>query len=182
MEQLERQGVPDPLIWFTYVAAKTRTIKFLSGVMLLTERNPLHTAKEAATLAVLSEGRLMLGVGSGWCREEYEALGVSWPNRGKRLDEYIEVCRTLWREPVASYKGEFVNFERLYSDPKPPAGFVPIISADARRPRRGAAADLATAIFRRFSRHPTCRCCFPSWWRGCAKGPGKLAAIPTPSN
>jgi probable F420-dependent oxidoreductase len=126
MEHLERQGVPDPLIWFAYVAAKTRTIKFCTGVMLLTERNPLHTAKEAATLAVLSEGRLLLGVGSGWCREEYEALGVSWPNRGKRLDEYIDVCRTLWRDPVATYKGEFVNFDRLYSDPKPPGGFVPI--------------------------------------------------------
>jgi probable F420-dependent oxidoreductase len=126
MEHLERQGVPDPLIWFSYVAAKTKTLKFCTGVTLLTERNPLHTAKEAATLAVLSEGRLILGVGSGWCREEYDALGISWPNRGRRLDEYIEVCRTLWREPVASYKGEFVSFDRLYSDPKPPAGFVPI--------------------------------------------------------
>lgn len=126
MEHLERQGVPDPLIWFSYVAAKTSRIKFLTGVMLLTERNPLHTAKEAATLAVLSDDRLMLGVGSGWCREEYDALGVSWPNRGKRLDEYIEVCRTLWRDPVATYEGEFVTFDRLYSDPKPPAGFVPI--------------------------------------------------------
>ena len=126
MEHLERQGVPDPLIWFAYVAARTSRIKLCTGVMLLTERNPLQTAKEAATLAVLSKGRLQLGVGSGWCREEYEALGIAWPNRGKRLDEYIEAMRELWREPVASYRGEFVNFQRVYSDPKPPAGAVPI--------------------------------------------------------
>ena len=126
MEHLERQGVPDPLIWFAFVAAVTKRIKFCTGVMLLTERNPLHTAKEAATLAVLSGGRLQLGVGSGWCREEYEALGISWPNRGKRLDEYIAALRELWREPVASYAGEFVNFTRVYSDPKPPGGAVPI--------------------------------------------------------
>jgi len=127
MQQLERTGVPDPLIWFAFVAARTTKIKFCTGVMLLTERSPLHTAKEAATLHVLSKGRLQLGVGSGWCKEEYDALGISWPNRGKRLDEYIEAMRELWREPIASYKGEFVNFHRVYSDPKPPGGEVPII-------------------------------------------------------
>jgi probable F420-dependent oxidoreductase len=126
MDKLERSGVPDPLIWFSYVAARTTKLKFCTGVMLLTERNPVHTAKEAATLAVLSKGRLQLGVGSGWCREEYDALGVSWPNRGKRLDEYIEAMWILWRDAEASYRGDFVNFDPVYCDPKPPGGAVPI--------------------------------------------------------
>ena len=144
MDQLERSGVPDPLIWFAFVAARTSRIKFCTGVMLLTERSPLHTAKEAATLHVLSKGRLQLGVGAGWCKEEYDALGISWPNRGKRLDEYIEAMRLLWKEPVASYNGEFVKFQPIYSDPKPPGGAVPIIiggNSDAACRRAGRVGD-----------------------------------------
>ncbi len=144
MDQLERSGVPDPLIWFAFVAARTNRIKFCTGVMLLTERSPLHTAKEAATLHMLSKGRLQLGVGAGWCKEEYDALGVSWPNRGKRLDEYIEAMRLLWKEPVASYDGEFVKFQPIYSDPKPPGGAVPIViggNSDAACRRAGKIGD-----------------------------------------
>jgi len=121
-----RGGVPDPLIWFSFVAARTSRIRFGTGVMLLTERNPVHTAKEAATLDVLSKGRLIMGVGSGWCKEEYDALGISWPKRGKRLDEYIDAVRELWTQPQASYDGEFVNFSRAQSDPKPHGGLIPI--------------------------------------------------------
>jgi probable F420-dependent oxidoreductase len=121
-----RGGVPDPLIWFAFVASQTKRIKFGTGVMLLTERNPVHTAKEAATLDNLSKGRLILGIGSGWCKEEYEALGISWPNRGQRLDEYIEACRALWTEPEATYHGKFVSFDRAQVDPKPYNGPVPL--------------------------------------------------------
>lgn len=121
-----RGGIPDPLIWFAFVASRTKKIRFGTGVMLLTERNPVHTAKEAATLDVLSNGRLMLGVGSGWCKEEYEALGVSWPNRGRRLDEYIDAVRALWSQPVASYQGEFVNFKPATSEPRPVNGSIPL--------------------------------------------------------
>ncbi len=121
-----RGGVPDPLIWFAFVAARTTRIKFGTGVMLLTERNPLHTAKEAATLDKLSKGRLMLGIGSGWCPEEFEALGVSWPNRGKRLDEYIEAVRALWDPEPAGYKGQFVSFDPVVCEPKPHAGRIPL--------------------------------------------------------
>ncbi len=121
-----RGGVPDPLIWFAFVASRTKRIRFGTGVMLLTERNPVHTAKEAATLDVLSKGRLMLGIGSGWCKEEYEALGISWPNRGARLDEYIGAVRALWTEPEATYKGKFVSFDRATSEPKPFNGTIPL--------------------------------------------------------
>lgn len=124
--RLERPTFPDPLIWFAYVAAVTKRIKFTTGVMLLTERNALHTAKEAATLAMLSGDRLQLGVGVGWCREEYEALGVPWPNRGARMDEYIAALRLLWKDDEATFHGRFLNFDRVISLPKPPAGTIPI--------------------------------------------------------
>lgn len=121
-----RGGVPDPLIWFSFVASHTSRIKFGTGVMLLTERNPVHTAKEAATLDFLSQGRLMLGIGVGWCKEEYDALGVPWANRGARLDEYIDAVRALWLEPQATYQGKFVNFRKAQSEPKPFNGTIPL--------------------------------------------------------
>ncbi len=121
-----RGGIPDPLIWFAFVASHTKRLRFGTGVMLLTERNPVHTAKEAATLDSLTQGRLMLGVGAGWCREEYDALGVSWPRRGKRLDEYIDAVRALWSKDEASYTGEFVSYAAVQCDPKPHNGTIPI--------------------------------------------------------
>jgi len=119
---------PDPLLWLSYVAAATERIRLATGVLILPQRNPLLLAKEAATLDRLSGGRLELGIGVGWVREEAEALGVSFENRGRRADEYISAMRTLWREPVASFKGEHVCFEGVVSEPRPiQAGGVPII-------------------------------------------------------
>jgi probable F420-dependent oxidoreductase len=119
---------PDPLIWLSYIAAATRRIRLATGILNLPQRNPLILAKEVASLDRLSGGRLELGIGIGWVREEAEAVGTSFDNRGRRTDEYIEVMRTLWREPVASFKGEFVNFERVVSQPKPvQSGGVPIV-------------------------------------------------------
>jgi probable F420-dependent oxidoreductase len=122
-----RGGVPDPLIWFAYVAARTSRIRFGTGVVILPEHNPVAYAKTCATLATLSQGRFMLGVGVGWCREEYEALDEPWPHRGRRCEEYIEVLRTLWREPEPAYDGRFVRFAAVQSDPKPPGGTIPIL-------------------------------------------------------
>jgi len=122
-----RGGIPDPIVWFAYVAARTSRIRFGTGVVILPEHNPVSYAKSCATLATLSAGRFMLGVGVGWCPEEYEALGVPWPNRGKRIDECIEAMRTIWREPQPSYDGEYVRFPAIESDPKPPGGAVPIV-------------------------------------------------------
>lgn len=119
---------PDPLIWLSYIAAATQRIRLATGILNLPQRNPLILAKEVASLDRLSGGRLELGIGIGWVREEAAAVGTSFDNRGRRTDEYIEVMRTLWREPVASFKGEFVNFERVVSQPKPvQADGVPIV-------------------------------------------------------
>jgi len=119
---------PDPLIWLGYVAAATSTIRLATGVMVLPQRNPLILAKELASLDRLSGGRVELGVGVGWVREEAEALGTDFGTRGKRANEYIDVMRTLWNEPVASFDGEFVKFSGMVSEPRPvQAAGVPIV-------------------------------------------------------
>jgi len=110
---------PDPLVWLAYVAAGTARIRLATGVLILPQRNPLILAKEAATLDRLSGGRLELGIGVGWVREESQALGVAFDDRGRRADEWIDVMRTLWREPVASFHGRYLSFERVTCEPRP---------------------------------------------------------------
>ena len=88
-------------------------------MLLLPEHNPVLVAKQAATLDTLSGGRLTLGVGVGWSREEFDALGVPFERRGARTKEYVEAIRTLWRDDVASFDGEFVHFDAVRVNPKP---------------------------------------------------------------
>lgn len=142
-----RGGIPDPLIWFAYVAARTTTIKFGTGVVILPEHHPVSYAKTCATLAVLSQGRFMLGVGVGWCPEEYEALHVPWPDRGARTDEYIDILRTLWREDQAGYEGRFMSFAPVESDPKPPGGTIPIVVGGSSVPAARRAGRIGDAFF-----------------------------------
>jgi len=119
---------PDPLVWLSYVAAATTRIRLATGVLVLPQRNPLLLAKEAATLDRLSGGRLELGVGVGWVREEAEAMNAPFEERGRRADEWIDVMRTLWRERVASFRGRYVRFERVVCEPRPlQSGGVPIV-------------------------------------------------------
>ena len=109
----------DPLIGLSFAAAATRTIALATGVLLLPEHNPVLVAKQAASLDVLSGGRLTLGVGVGWSREEFEALGVPFARRGARTAEYVAAMRTLWRDDVASFDGEFVAFDAIRVNPRP---------------------------------------------------------------
>jgi len=117
---------PDPLIWIAYAAAVTTRLRFLTGVIILPLRNPLVLAKQVATLDYMSNGRFELGIGVGWLKEEFQAMGVPFERRGKRADEYIAAMKTLWAEDGASFAGEFVNFGDATCNPKP-AGRVPII-------------------------------------------------------
>jgi len=80
---------------------------------------PVYTAKEISTLDWLSGGRVDLGVGVGWLREEFEALNVSWPRRGRRTDEYLEVLRTLWCDETSAFEGEFYSLAPCAMFPKP---------------------------------------------------------------
>src|SRR6478609_9813542 len=109
----------DPMVGLSFAAATTSTIGVATGVLLLPEHNPVHLAKQAATLDSLSSGRLTLGIGIGWSREEFDALGVPFERRGARTAEYVAAMRTLWRDDVASFGGEFVRFEAVRVNPKP---------------------------------------------------------------
>jgi probable F420-dependent oxidoreductase len=123
--------LPDPLIWLGYVAARTERIRLGTGVLVLPQRNVVVTAKEIATLDHLSGGRVVLGVGAGWLAEEFAALGVSFDDRGRRFDEYIDVLRELWApadDPEkSSVEGAYVRFTDCISRPRPVRGTVPII-------------------------------------------------------
>lgn len=124
---VENVAMPDPLVWLAYVAAATTRIRLGTGVLILPQRNPVLLAKELASLDRLSGGRLLLGIGLGWLREESEALGIPFERRGARTREAVEAMRALWRDDEASYAGEHVAFERVRCSPRPanPAG-VPI--------------------------------------------------------
>ena len=91
------------------------------------QRNPLILAKELATLDQLSGGRVELGLGVGWMREEFDALGVPWERRGARNDEYIEAMRALWAGPHAEFHGDFVDFDPATCSPRPVNGNIPVI-------------------------------------------------------
>jgi len=109
----------DPLIGLSFAAAATTTIGLATGVLLLPEHNPVVVAKQAATLDWLSGGRFTLGVGIGWSREEFDTLGIPFERRAKRTAEYVAAMRTLWRDDLASFAGEFVHFEKVRLNPKP---------------------------------------------------------------
>ncbi|AYE94911.1 LLM class F420-dependent oxidoreductase [Mycobacterium paragordonae] len=112
----------DPVIALSFAAAASSRIRLATGVLLLPEHNPVIVAKQAASLDRLSGGRLTLGIGVGWSREEFEALGVPFQGRAARTAEYVAAMRTLWREEVASFDGRFVAFDSIRVNPKPVAG------------------------------------------------------------
>ena len=118
----------DPLLGLSYVAAVTSRIGLATGVLLVPEHNPVLAAKQAATLDVLSGGRLTLGVGIGWSAEEFAALGVPFARRGQRTAEYVDAMRALWADDVTSFHGEFVGFDAIRVNPKPVHGRrIPIV-------------------------------------------------------
>jgi len=134
----------DPLIWLTWVGAHTSTIRLATGILILPERNPVVLAKQLGTMDSLTGGRVDLGIGAGWLREEFDAIGVPWERRGARTDEYVTAMRTLWAGDSASFDGEFVSFSGVSSNPKPANGSVPIVvggHSDAAARRAGRLGD-----------------------------------------
>ena len=119
--------IPDPLIWLSFAAAAAPTLRLGTCILIVPQRNPLVLAKELATLDRLSGGRVELGLGVGWLKEEFEALGVPWQARGRRNDEYIEAMRALWKAPHAEFHGEFVDFDPCTCSPRPVNGDIPVI-------------------------------------------------------
>lgn len=121
------QGLLEPLMTLLAAALVTRSIRLGTSVDILTERHPIIRGRELATLDHASNGRVEYGVGSGWSREEYAAMGITFERRGARLDEYIDALRTLWSDDRPSFAGEFVAFEPLIFMPKPVRGTIPIV-------------------------------------------------------
>lgn len=119
--------IPDPLIWLAFAAAAAPTMRLGTCILIVPQRNPLVLAKELATLDRLSNGRVELGLGVGWLREEFEALGVPWERRGARNDEYVEAMRLLWSGPEVEFHGEFVDFPPVTCSPRPVQTRIPIL-------------------------------------------------------
>ncbi|HEV7989629.1 MAG TPA: TIGR03619 family F420-dependent LLM class oxidoreductase, partial [Candidatus Binataceae bacterium] len=109
----------DPFVALAAAAQATSRIRVGTSVCLLPERNPIETAKAAATLDMYSGGRLMLGVGAGWFPEEAAIMGVDFKRRWLHLRESVEAMRELWSKPEASYEGEIIRFPPVRLFPKP---------------------------------------------------------------
>jgi probable F420-dependent oxidoreductase len=109
----------EPLVFLTAVAATTTRIRLGTAVLLAALRRPAVLAKQLATLDVLSGGRVDLGVGVGWQREEYEAVGLAFEDRGRLLDHTLEVCQLLWTQQRAVYDSPELTFDGIHQMPKP---------------------------------------------------------------
>src|SRR4029079_12933986 len=117
----------EPVATIAYLAGILIRVRFATNVLIAALRRPVVLAKTLATIDVLSGGRIDLGVGVGWQREEYEAAGLSYDGRGVLLDHTVEVCQPLWREQRASYSGAGLTFEHIHLMPKPlQPGGVPV--------------------------------------------------------
>jgi len=116
----EPDGLLDPFTALTFAASHTQRLRLGTGICLVPQRQPVYTAKMVADVDYLSGGRFDFGVGIGWLREEFEALGVPFSGRASRCAEYIEAMKALWTtEGVVSFSGETVQFEDCYFNPKP---------------------------------------------------------------
>ena len=111
-------GLLEPMVTLTYLAARTSTVRLGTAMLLLPQRNPVYTAKEVSSLDWLSGGRVDLGIGVGWLKEEFDVLNVPWERRGRRTDEYLQVLRTLWLDETSSFHGEALRPAALRNVPQ----------------------------------------------------------------
>jgi probable F420-dependent oxidoreductase len=109
----------DPFIALTVAAMASKTIRLATGICLLIQRDPIHTAKEVASVDLVSNGRFIFGVGAGWNREEMADHGVDFSTRWKLLREKVEAVKAIWTQEQAEYHGDMVNFGPMWSWPKP---------------------------------------------------------------
>jgi probable F420-dependent oxidoreductase len=119
-------AIPDPLVWLAWAGALTSRIRLATGILILPQQHPLVVAKQVATLDRLTGGRVILGIGAGWLREEFDALGAEFDYRGARLDESIEVLRRAWSPGSTSFDGTHLRFAPVHVEPKPEAQ-IPIV-------------------------------------------------------
>lgn len=117
----------DPLIALTAIAAATKTIRLGTGVNILSQTNPLLMAKQVASIDFISGGRMMLGAGIGWLKEEFEAMGVPFEKRGARFDDYVQAMRKVWSGEVVEHESEFLSWHGFKSFPVPVQKPLPVI-------------------------------------------------------
>jgi probable F420-dependent oxidoreductase len=153
-----RSPFPDPWVTMTALAAATTRLRFATMVYILPLRHPLEVAKAVASASIFSDGRVVLGAGAGWMREEFDVLGVDFATRGKRFDECIEVLRRVWRGGMVEFHGECFDFDRLQMSPAPPHP-IPIYIGGASKPALRRAAGLGDG------------------WLGAGNTPDQAAAI-----
>jgi probable F420-dependent oxidoreductase len=113
------EPILDPIVDLAYVAAVTGRLRLGTGIVILPQRDPLVLAKQAASLDVVSGGRLLLGIGAGWLAPELAALGVPMSERGSRTDEYLAAMRSLWTDDAPAFHGRHVSFEHIDAHPRP---------------------------------------------------------------
>lgn len=136
------RSVHDPLVTLAYLAGVTNTIR-LGVAVVNAYLQPVPLAKQFATLQDVSMGRVTAGLGLGWLREEFEATGAQFEHRGRRVEEFVEVLRKVWKDPVVEHDGEFYRVPRSHVDPKPCA-VPPLLlggTADVALRRAGRIAD-----------------------------------------
>ena len=116
----------EPFVLFGYLAGITRSIEFVTGIVILPQRQTVLVAKQAAEVDVLSGGRLRLGIGIGWNAIEYEALGEDFHNRGRRSEEQIELMRALWTQELVTYEGRWHKVTDAGLNPLPARRPIPV--------------------------------------------------------
>jgi probable F420-dependent oxidoreductase len=116
----------EPFVMFSYMAAVTRTLELVTGILVLPQRQTALVAKQAATLDVLCDGRLRLGVGIGWNHVEYEALNENFHNRGRRIEEQVDLLRQLFSEPLVQFEGQWHTIPDAGLNPLPVQRPIPI--------------------------------------------------------
>ena len=109
----------DPIVGMTYLAAHTSSIRLGLGILILAQRHPVQLAKELTTLDILSNGRLIVGVGVGYLEAEYRAVGVDFRTRAARCNEHLEALRTMWIDEPPRYEGRFVTIDGIDAYPRP---------------------------------------------------------------
>jgi probable F420-dependent oxidoreductase len=118
----------DPLVTLAFLASATSRLTLAAGLIVLPQRHPLVLAKEAATLDVLSGGRLLLGIGTGYVEPEFEALGIPFGDRGARTDDYLGAMAAIWQDERPSYAGRYLSFSGIDAHPRPTRpGGVPLV-------------------------------------------------------
>ncbi len=144
----EGGGLLDTVATFGFLANATSTLRLGTGITLISQRHPLYTAKEFATLDWLSNGRVDFGVGVGWCKEEVIASGFGWEDRGPRSDEFLEVAQRLWTDELVSFSGDFFNLPQACRlDPKPVQVQFPVLVGGHSKPAFRRAAKYGTGWY-----------------------------------